>query len=508
MRLPRDSEITLARRLILVIGLAYLAAQLLAFSLDRPPSWDEAIYLSQVTPGAEPLPFVPSRARGITFLAIPVLQLGGSLSQLRLFLAVASTAALVGAFRMWVPVAGYGATAAALLFAGAWPVLFYGSELMPNLWMALTGVAATAVLARRFAGHEGRHDELIAGGLVAVAALIRPLDAVVLTAALVLLPVAVRRATVSWTVHLALGLLAGWAPWLVEMTARFGSPWEALAAAARTGHAGRLSLHRERASVPRAQRRAVDRSGRTSRRPLLRAPMVHRVRDPRGPRGSSLEPARAPALRRGRDGHGRRPRDGVRRADRRAGTQVPAARAGAPHDPRRLRPGHHRRRRSGTSWIGARAVRRAGSGVDPRHRLGGRSGRDRGEGRSRCGGPTRIRATSRTGSPQAGVRRTVSALQRGKLPHRRVHGRLPRGPAREGPRGMVASVGCASNATAFECSWCSIGRRRSPRPKAPTSWRRSLRRVSSRGSSTATPDPHLSSRALLAILVVRGGAVR
>ena len=242
MRLPRDSEITLARRLILVVGLAYLAAQLLAFSLDRPPSWDEAIYLSQVAPGAEPLPFVPSRARGITFLALPVLQLGGSLSQLRLFLAVTSAAALVGAFRMWVPVAGYGATAAALLFAGAWPVLFYGSELMPNLWMALTGVAATAVLARRFAGHEGRHDELIAGGLVAVAALIRPLDAVVLTAALILLPVAVRRATVSWTVHLALGLLAGWAPWLVEMTARFGSPWEALAAAARTGHAGRLSL--------------------------------------------------------------------------------------------------------------------------------------------------------------------------------------------------------------------------------------------------------------------------
>ena len=242
MRLPRDSEITLARRLILVVGLAYLAAQLLAFSLDRPPSWDEAIYLSQVAPGAEPLPFVPSRARGITFLALPVLQLGGSLSQLRLFLAVASAAALVGAFRMWVPVAGYGATAAALLFAGAWPVLFYGSELMPNLWMALTGVAATAVLARRFAGHEGRHDELVAGALVAVAALIRPLDAVVLTAALVLLPVAVRRATVSWTVHLALGLLAGWAPWLVEMTARFGSPWEALAAAARTGHAGRLSF--------------------------------------------------------------------------------------------------------------------------------------------------------------------------------------------------------------------------------------------------------------------------
>ena len=242
MNVLRDAEIAAARRLILLIGLAYLIVQLALFSLDRPPSWDEAIYLSQVTPGAEPLPFVPSRARGVTFLALPVLQLGGSLSHLRLFLAVASAAALVGAFRMWVPVAGFGAVGAALLFAGAWPVLFYGSELMPNLWMALIGVGATAVLARRLAVGESRTDELVAGGLVAVAALIRPLDAVVLTAAFVLLPVAVRRATVSWTVHLALGLLAGWAPWLVEMTARFGSTGEAFAAAARTGHAGRLSF--------------------------------------------------------------------------------------------------------------------------------------------------------------------------------------------------------------------------------------------------------------------------
>jgi hypothetical protein len=242
MRLPRDSEVTTARRLIVVVGLASLIAQLLAFSLDRPPSWDEAIYLSQVAPGAAPLPFVPSRARGITFLAAPVLQLGGSLPQLRLFLAIASAAALIAAFRKWVPIIGFGAVAAAVLFAGAWPVLFYGSELMPNLWVALIAVAATAVLARRLADGEVRYDELVAGGLVALAALIRPLDAVVLTAALILLPIAVRRATVPWVAHLVLGLVAGWAPWLVEMTARFGSPIEAFAAAARLGHAGHWAL--------------------------------------------------------------------------------------------------------------------------------------------------------------------------------------------------------------------------------------------------------------------------
>lgn len=239
---PKDDEIALARQLLLFVGLAFLLAQLLAFSLDRPPSWDEAIYLSQVAPGAEALPFVPSRARGITFLAAPVLQLGGSLVHLRLFLVVASAVAMTAAFRSWARVIGSGAVAAAVLFAGAWPALFYGSELMPNLWLALTGVAATAILARRLATGEGRYDELLAGGLVAVAALLRPLDAVVLAAALILLPIAVRRATIAWTVHVVLGLVAGWAPWLVEMIGRFGSPAEAFAAAARLGHTGRWAL--------------------------------------------------------------------------------------------------------------------------------------------------------------------------------------------------------------------------------------------------------------------------
>jgi hypothetical protein len=157
-------------------------------------------------------------------------------------LAVVSAVVLVASFRMWASVIGFGAVAAAILLGGAWPALFYGSELMPNLWVALIAVAATAVLARRLARGEGRTDELVAGGLVALAALLRPLDAVVLTAALVLLPIGVRRATRSWIVHLVLGLAAGWAPWLVEMIGRFGSPVEAFEAAARLGHTGRWSL--------------------------------------------------------------------------------------------------------------------------------------------------------------------------------------------------------------------------------------------------------------------------
>jgi hypothetical protein len=242
MDLPRGAEIAAARGMVIAVGVGYLAAQLLAFSADRAPGWDEAIYLSQVSPGAEPLPFAPSRARGITLLVAPVLQLGGSIVHVRLFLVFASAAALTACFRMWAPVLGFGAPAAALLFAGSWPALFYGSEVMPNLWAAFPAVAAVAVLARRLTSEHRRADELVAGGLIAVMALIRPLDALVLTAVLVLFPLLLRRGSFVWSVHLGLGLAAGWAPWLVEMLGRFDGLLEAAAAAARLGHAGGASI--------------------------------------------------------------------------------------------------------------------------------------------------------------------------------------------------------------------------------------------------------------------------
>jgi hypothetical protein len=242
MRLPDEAEIASARRLVILMGLGYLVAQLVLFSADRAPGWDEAIYLSQVAPGAQPLLFAPSRARGITFLVAPVLQLGGSVPAVRLFLVLASAAALIGCFRMWVPVLGRAAPAAALVFAGSWPTLFYGSEVMPNLWAAFPGVGAVAVLARRLAGRRGRYDELIAGGLVALMALVRPLDALVLAVVLVLAPLLLRRGSFAWASHVLLGLLAGWSPWLVEMSGRFGGPLAALGSAARVGHAGRFSL--------------------------------------------------------------------------------------------------------------------------------------------------------------------------------------------------------------------------------------------------------------------------
>ena len=59
-----DRERSRAWRLLLVVGLAYVAVQLLLIPIARPPLWDESVYVSQVTPGSPAIEFLASRARG------------------------------------------------------------------------------------------------------------------------------------------------------------------------------------------------------------------------------------------------------------------------------------------------------------------------------------------------------------------------------------------------------------------------------------------------------------
>ncbi len=224
-----------ARRLVILVGAVYLVAQLLLFPRSRGPSWDEAVYLSQVTKGVPAVGFAPSRARGITLLVAPVTASGGSLATVRLFLILVSAAALVASFVLWVPALGLGAPLAAFLFASSWPALLYASEVMPNLWAALLGVAATGALVRRVEGGE-RWGAPVAATLLGVTALFRPADALVLFAGLVLYIVIFRRSSLAVLIPLGVGLAVGWAPWLIEVSARFGGPVQALRDAGTLGH--------------------------------------------------------------------------------------------------------------------------------------------------------------------------------------------------------------------------------------------------------------------------------
>jgi hypothetical protein len=231
----------LARRLLLLVGAAYLVAQLLLFSPKRAPSWDEAIYLSQVTPGVHPIAFAPSRARGITFLVTPVAVAGGSVGTVRLFLAAASSVALAASFLLWIPALGLAAPGAAFLFGFTWLGLFYGSEVMPNLWAAILAVAATGALVRRL--EEGAPWGAVgASALLGLMALVRPADALVLGVALALYILLFRRSSIGVLVPLSAGLAIGWAPWLIEMSVRFGGPVRAIREAAALGHLTTLGI--------------------------------------------------------------------------------------------------------------------------------------------------------------------------------------------------------------------------------------------------------------------------
>src|SRR5580692_8330603 len=75
---------------ILLAGLAFAAAQLLFVSLRMGLSWDETVYVSQVSGHAPAAWFDPARARGVPLIVAPVALLTSSVTALRVYLAVLS----------------------------------------------------------------------------------------------------------------------------------------------------------------------------------------------------------------------------------------------------------------------------------------------------------------------------------------------------------------------------------------------------------------------------------
>ncbi|HEY6566505.1 MAG TPA: hypothetical protein VI341_03215 [Actinomycetota bacterium] len=230
-------ELRTAGRLVWAVSLGSFVAQLAVTSLSRAWAWDEAIYLSQVTRHTQALPFVASRARGITLLIAPLTWSGTPGWAIRLVLAVASSALLGLVFRAWVPRVGYAAPVGAFLFAMSWPALLYGSEVMPNLWAALLGVGVVGFLARDStvdgAGRRNRMGLAVCAGSMA---LMRPPDALVLALALTLAVIVFSRDTWRSLIYLSIGVAVGWMPWLIEMSVRFGGPLSALRSAREVSH--------------------------------------------------------------------------------------------------------------------------------------------------------------------------------------------------------------------------------------------------------------------------------
>ncbi|MGI8616457.1 MAG: hypothetical protein ACR2L4_06725, partial [Actinomycetota bacterium] len=157
-------------------AVGFLLAQLALIHLRRPIRWDEAVYMTQVIPGMDALFFAAWRSRGITLLISPVTLLGGSLADVRLFLMVASAATVTLTFRIWIPLIGIAAPAAAFLFSFTWLGLVYGSAVMPNFRAAILGVAVAGLIARRLEGGSLRWA-VSASAVLGAMTLVRPTDA-------------------------------------------------------------------------------------------------------------------------------------------------------------------------------------------------------------------------------------------------------------------------------------------------------------------------------------------
>ena len=224
---PSARERSFARGALIIVGAGVLVAQLALIEADRPPGWDESIYLSQVTPEMDAMLLRAFRARGITYLVAPITLLGGSVEHVRLFLMVLSSVALAATFSVTIPLVGVAAPIAAVFLASSWLYLFNGSIVLPNLWAAILGLSAAVLTARRVEGG-GTRSTVLAAISLGVMALLRPTEATVVFAAIALSLLLWRKASRGLIVPLSVALILGVLPWLVEMSVRFGGTLRAL----------------------------------------------------------------------------------------------------------------------------------------------------------------------------------------------------------------------------------------------------------------------------------------
>jgi len=229
---------------LVVVAAAFTCAQLVFVVPRLGLSWDEVVYVSQVSGHAPAAYFDPARARGIPLLAAPVAMLTSSVLALRVYLALVSGLGLFLALLAWWRLRPAWIIAlAGVFFGGLWVAQYYGPQAMPDEWVAFSALAAVGLFLR--AADAVRPAWGALSGLaacLAVAALVRPGDALYLAAALAVAVLAVRKWR-RWSLlaAIALGFAAGAVQWVVEAYLRFGGPLARLHAAG--AEQGGFGLH-------------------------------------------------------------------------------------------------------------------------------------------------------------------------------------------------------------------------------------------------------------------------
>jgi hypothetical protein len=199
-------------------------------------------------------------------MVAPVTLVTSSVRALRIYLSVASGLGLFLALLAWRRLRpGWVLALAGLIFGGLWTAEYYGPQAMPDLWVAVSALAAAGLYLQANArlgtsgasgpggpgqpgvsAHAGSRAARgpLAGlaACMAFAALVRPGDAVFLAVPLAVAPLVIR----SWRhwqlpAAIAAGLVAGCTEWVIEAYLRFGGPLSRLHEAG--GEQGGLGLH-------------------------------------------------------------------------------------------------------------------------------------------------------------------------------------------------------------------------------------------------------------------------
>ncbi|MDX2827459.1 hypothetical protein PV416_41980 [Streptomyces ipomoeae] len=214
---------------------AFTLAQLVLVPPGLGLGWDEAVYVSQVSPHAPAAFFSAPRAWGVPLLVAPVASWSSSTVLLRVYLAVLSGMGLCVALWVWrglFPVRVL--VLAGGLFGTLWMTLFYGPQAMPNHWVAVGALICVGCFLRARADTGDRAALWGAAAGTALMAWIRPTDTVWVTLPLFVLLVGVRR---WWRPRLLPAMAAGGGTgagaWVVESYARYGGPARRLADASR-----------------------------------------------------------------------------------------------------------------------------------------------------------------------------------------------------------------------------------------------------------------------------------
>jgi hypothetical protein len=146
--------------LALVAGL-FTCAQLIFVVPRLGLSWDETVYISQVSAHAPAAYFDPARARGVPLLVAPITLLTGSVVLLRVYLAILSGIGLFLALLTWRGLRPAWILAlAAGLYGSLWIAIYYGPQAMPDEWVAFAALAGVGFFLR--AAGAGQKTSLVA----------------------------------------------------------------------------------------------------------------------------------------------------------------------------------------------------------------------------------------------------------------------------------------------------------------------------------------------------------